>query len=126
VGGGDDVGVGLGGERRVRRRGRVEPVAELEAAGPEPVLAGQAGQPVDPAAHARQLPGEHLGVAGALVDHPRHDRRRVAPRRRRGTGRAEDVRDDERHGTVLLLVGRQVLEPGGEEAGAVVEEAGGR
>ena len=56
VGRGHHVRVGLGLERGVMGSGRVQPVAELEATGPQAVDAGQPGDVVDPGAHARQLP----------------------------------------------------------------------
>ena len=90
VGGRDDVRVGLGGERRVRRRGRVEPVAELEAAGPRarPCRRGRrSGRPRRACSAAAGA--STLGVAGALVDHPRA---RPPPRRPRPPPRGRACR----------------------------------
>ena len=85
---------------------------------------------VDPVAHARVRVAQHARVAEALVQHPRHDGRGVAP----GGGRAADAergkggRHDERHHAVrAALLVREVAQPRREERVAVGEEArGGR
>ncbi len=123
VGGGDQRGVGPGRRGIVGRRGGVEPVAELEPLVPEMILTGQLGDLIDPRPHAVVLPPEQLDVAEPLVQHPRHDDRGIAPRRRRQHREEElDPRDVRRHGAELALLGGEVLQPRGEEAPAVVEE----
>jgi hypothetical protein len=125
VGRGHHVGVGLGLERGIRRRGRVQPVAELEAPGPEAIGAGEARDVVDPGAHARQLPRQQADVTSALVENPGHQRGGVAPGRGRRLRRSNDVGDDKGYRSVRLLLGREVGQPGAQEAGTVEQEAGG-
>ena len=110
IGRGHHVRVGLGLERGVMGSGRVQPVAELEATGPQAVDAGQPGDVVDPGAHARQLPRQQPDVAGALVEDPGHERRGVAPGRR-GQRRLDDVGDDQRHRPVRPLLGGEIGQP---------------
>ncbi len=120
--GGDHVGVGLGVGGGVGRSGRIEPVAELEAARPQGVVTRQRGGAVDPRAHARQLAREQPEIAAALVDDPRHERRGVAPARGGRARVVEHVGDDERHRAVGVLLGRQVGQPRAEESGRVEQE----
>jgi hypothetical protein len=123
VGAGDQVGVGppvggiLGGGSGV------EPVTELEAAVPQPVVAGRGHDVVDPGPHARVLVAEQTVIAGGEGYVSGDDGGSVTPGRS-GDGERQRVGDDERHGAVVGLLGRQVAEPRGQEPGAVVEEAG--
>ena len=120
------VGVGLGRRGTVRRSVRVEPVAELEASGPEVILPCGLVDPVDPGLHAGQLTPEQVEVAGGPVDVPGHDHGRVAPGSRDHVAHlalaVESVRDDDRHVAVGLLLGGQVGRPRRQEAGHVGQE----
>ena len=106
------AGVGLGGPRLVRRRVRVEPVAELEPLVPHPVLRHLRRHPAHVRAHRVVLPLEHRRVAVRLVQRPRHPHRRVAPQRgrvhrrqpRRRRHPLEHVGHHERHHAVGVLL----------------------
>ena len=98
--------------------GRVQPVAVLEPAAPQPVRPRPARRSCQPtracsAAGARRM----LQVAGALVERPRNDRRGVTP----GGGRREakrvavDVGHDVRDRAVRQLLGAQVRKPRAQE-----------
>ena len=98
---------------------RVEPVAELEALGPETVRGRERGDLVDPGLHALVLGLEDAGVAEALVDRPRHDDGGVAPRGRAGrpgTRTRSTERSWERSGRLLL--GGEIAQPDAEHARA--------
>jgi hypothetical protein len=131
VGGGHQDRIGPGRRGVVRRRGGIEPVAELERRlVEEGSLAEPGGEPVYPGAHAPVLAAQYPGVAEALVHDPRHEHRGVAPaglRHRLGERPAQvDPRHEQRDNAVGGLVRGQVLQPRGEKAGAVVEVAGRR
>ena len=118
----------LAGARLVGRSRRVEPVAELERVRPESV-GRDAQHGVDPVAHAGVLRAQHAIVAEALAQHPRGDRRGIAPRGH--GGRAAEARQrgghDERDvALVARLLEGEVAQPRREESVAVVEEARGR
>jgi hypothetical protein len=110
------------------------PLVRKRRAGPRRVPARRRHPPgaVQPADHVRPQAGEQLDVAVGAVDLPGHDHDRVAPARRAveeadraagplgGRGRG-DVRD----GPVVPLVGGDVAQPLGREAGHVVQERRG-
>src|SRR5258707_465465 len=95
--------------RLVRGGGGIEPVTELELLWPQVALAGFRADELDPTAHALELSLEQASVAIPLVEHPRHDGRRVTPRRSQEEPRlgAERLRrHDDRHcafGALVLL-----------------------
>src|SRR2546429_5459253 len=88
--------VGACGSRLVWRGARIEPIAELEALVPQSLFASHASHAVDPRTHALELHSQHTRVTVALVEHPGHDHRSVAPGGRWDGGSADDIGDNER------------------------------
>ena len=105
---------GTRGARVLRGRGRVQPVAELKALIPEPLLAGNLGHPIHPGTHAFKLRSQNGCIAKALVEHPGNNHCGIPP----GSGCHgriwQYVRDDDRDNSIRVpLIGNQILQPGG-------------
>ena len=122
VRGGDQVRVGPGREGSVGRRGRVQPVPELEAGIHEVTIAGQRGHRVDPRLHARVLSAEQLPVSEALVEDPGHDHRGIAPPCAGWRRLDEHVGHDQRWHPIVGLLAREVRQPGAKRPRAIVEK----
>src|SRR5690349_165499 len=100
----------------LRRRGWVEPVAELETLVPKIFLTRQGGNVVHPGAHTFELVGENASIPESLIQHPRDNGRGIRPGSRSSTV-ADYIGNDMRHGTTqLVLFDRQILEPGLQQA----------
>ena len=111
-----------------RGGGEGEPVPEVEARRPEVLRSGLAAHVLDPRLHARVLPLEQARVTVGEVQVPRDDRGGVGPG---GRSPGELVRLAQHVGhhvgdaALLVLVGRDVGQPLGEEPGHVHVEARG-
>ena len=116
--------VGLGVARRVGRRLRVHPIAELEAVSPHAALVAGLRDVLDPCLHGGVLAAQHLQVAVALAQGHRHHGGGVAPAGG-GERRRQDRGYDERYVAVRFLLGGQILEPGVQQRGGVVEQGSG-
>src|SRR5690349_3905387 len=105
---------GASSTRVLGRCGRVKPVPELEALIPESLLPREFIKPIYPGSHTFELGFQNGSIPEALIEHPGDDHGCVSP----GSschGRVHqyiwnDNRDDPLR---LLLIGAQILQPGG-------------
>ena len=82
--GGQEIGIRPLIERIAAPSSRIEPVGELEAAGPEEIVSRQLELELDPGAHARILRTQDVDISEALVHGRRHGDGGVTPALRRG------------------------------------------
>ena len=111
---------------RARRRER-KPVAEMEVAVPDEVVAGARALVLDPRLHARILLAEQSRVAVQQIHVPGNDHGHVGPARRaagRLFRRADDIGNHVRHAAARILIGRDVPQPFREEPRDVHVERG--
>src|SRR5690349_3977895 len=126
VGGCYEVGIGFRGGGIMWRSCGVQPVTKLKPCVPQVCRACLGIHEVHPGFGTLVLIPEDLRVAEAFVEGPRGQHSHVAPYGAGSDGgpfvAARDYRDVPGDGAVGQLLDGDVLEPGAEHSGAVIEE----
>src|SRR5579884_1465296 len=118
--------IGTWGPGLIRWRGRIEPVTKLKASIPQMARSNRLIHIIHPGAHTCKLHLQDSQIARALIEDPGHYHRRITPAGCREIVWRSNRRDDDRHqASQILLINCQIGQPGGQEAGDIIEKSSG-